>query len=66
MDTLSDILDDGTLNELKKIAIQNGCSVNDCVLSAVKEYIANYQDDYSMQPAAMNNLERSFFFSAGE
>ncbi len=66
MDTLSDILDDGTLNELKKIAMQNGCSVNDCVLSAVKEYIANYQDDYSMQPAAMNNLERSFFFSAGE
>ena len=66
MDTLSDILDDGTLNELKKIAMQNGCSVNDCVLSAVKEYIANYQYDYSMQPAAMNNLERSFFFSAGE
>ena len=66
MDTLSDILDDGTLNELKKIAMQNGCSVNDCVLSAVKEYIANYQDDYSMQPAAMNNLARSFFFSAGE
>ena len=66
MDTLSDILDDGTLNELKKIAMQNGCSVNDCVLSAVKEYIANYQDDYSMQPAAMNNLERSFFFSAGD
>lgn len=66
MDTLSDILDDGTLNELKKIAMQNGCSVNDCVLSAIKEYIANYQDDYSMQPAAMNNLERSFFFSAGE
>ena len=66
MDTLSDILDDGTLNELKKIAMQNECSVNDCVLSAVKEYIANYQDDYSMQPAAMNNLERSFFFSAGE
>ena len=66
MDTLSDILDDGTLNELKKIAMQNGCSVNDCVLSAVREYIANYQDDYSMQPAAMNNLERSFFFSAGE
>ena len=66
MDTLSDILDDGTLNELKKIAMQNGCSVNDCVLSAVKEYIVNYQDDYSMQPAAMNNLERSFFFSAGE
>lgn len=66
MDTLSDILDDGTLNELKKIALQNGCSVEDCVLSAVKEYIANYQDDYSMQPAAMNNLERSFFFSAGE
>ena len=66
MDTLSDILDDGTLNELKKIAMQNGCSVEDCILSAVKEYIANYQDDYSMQPAAMNNLERSFFFSAGE
>lgn len=66
MNNLANILDDRTLNELKKIALQNGCSVDECILSAVKEYIANYQDDYSMQPAAMNNLERSFFFSAGE
>ena len=66
MTSLTANIDDNTFAKLKKIASDNGISMEECILLAAKEYVVNYEDNFVTDLNAVNLQERSFFFGAGE
>lgn len=53
-------------NKMNKIAQKSGRTFDDCVTSALCEYIDNYESFYGSDICAVDKLERSFFLSIGE
>ncbi len=66
MTDISINIDSRLYSKLAKIARDKSCSAEDCFEAAVREYIENCEDIFVTDQNAVNNLERSFFFSAGE
>lgn len=53
-------------SKLLNIAKEKGCSIEECVALALAEYVENCNDIYITDLNSINNMERSFFLSAGE
>ncbi len=53
-------------SRLKEIAREEGCSPEECLTTALTEYIVSRQDNYLTDMNAVNRVERAFFLSAGE
>lgn len=52
--------------KLAAVAAKSGRSTEECALSALRDYIENYEDVYKTDLCSVDNLERSFFLSIGE
>lgn len=53
-------------SEILSLAKKKHCSLDECILSALNNYINEQQDAYMTDLNVVNSEERSFFFSAGE
>ena len=59
-------LSDELQKKLSLISEKSGRSMDECVVSALREYVENYEDVYKTDLCAVDNLERSFFLFVGE
>ncbi len=66
MRSISVSLNDELRDKIEKIAKNSGRSLDDCIASALRSYVEDYEDVRGTDLCAVDNLERSFFLSIGE
>ncbi|MBE6449003.1 MAG: hypothetical protein E7018_06905 [Alphaproteobacteria bacterium] len=59
-------INDELAHKINLIAQKSGRSLDECVASAIRGYVDEYEDIYRTDLCAIDNIERSFFLSIGE
>jgi metal-responsive CopG/Arc/MetJ family transcriptional regulator len=59
-------IDRELMKKLEKVASKKGCSVEECVRLALREYIEGVEEFYHTDLNAVSAGERSFFLTVGK